>query len=328
MRGFVKIYGDRLLDSTLWLECWQARLVFLGMLAAADSQGVVDIPSVEVLAHRLNLSVPDTRAGLDVLEAPDKNSRSEAEEGRRVVREGDHWRLVNYSKYREFRTSKQEQTRRRVARHRQSEKADTGVTQALHQQPVTEGNARNPPVTPVTQVSASDLSLSDLISSPSQLSDLSDAGVRAREGAEPMPDWGHAPPAPDDGWTAQQQELVFRAMFERSQATIANMAGRRVASFHREVLRTAELQERDPGELFRDAVTRWLATGLEEAARRAPYACLQQSWGDLTSRAEKAAPRGARGRPARTVGTTGKDFADEPSVEEQLARFGLKVGDT
>lgn len=118
---FVKIYGSKLLKSTLWMECVEARLLFLGMLAEADEHGVVDIPSVKVLAHRMNMTVEQTERGLAVLEAPDEESRSADDDGRRVVREGRVWRIVNSRKYREMRTENQERDRLRKIRERASD---------------------------------------------------------------------------------------------------------------------------------------------------------------------------------------------------------------
>lgn len=120
--GFVKIYGDRLIRSSLWDECPEARLVFLAMLAIADETGFVDVPNVKTLARVLNLRPAYVQRGLDILEAPDEGSRTGTMEGRRVVREGSGWRCVNYEEYREFRTKKQEQARIRVQRHRDKTK--------------------------------------------------------------------------------------------------------------------------------------------------------------------------------------------------------------
>lgn len=121
--GFVKIYGTRLLNSTLWLECWQARLLFISMLSLADKEGVVDIPSIPVLAHAVNLKVKDVEIGLAVLEAVDGSSRTPDEGGRRVIRDEVGWVVVNYELYREMRTKDQEQARQRVAKWREKNKS-------------------------------------------------------------------------------------------------------------------------------------------------------------------------------------------------------------
>lgn len=100
----VKIYGDLLLNSTLWEESPEARLVFFGMLALADFDGAIQIPLVSTLARILNLPIRYVERGLAVLEAADPHSRSPVEEGRRVLRTHAGWKLTNHSKYRDVRT--------------------------------------------------------------------------------------------------------------------------------------------------------------------------------------------------------------------------------
>jgi hypothetical protein len=124
---FVKIYGTRLLDSTLWMESLEVRVLFLGMLAAADWRGYVDIPSTKVLAHRMNMPLDVCERALAVLEAPDLESRTPDEDGRRVIREGSGWIVVNCAKYREARTRRQEQVRQAAKRHRAKRDASTDV---------------------------------------------------------------------------------------------------------------------------------------------------------------------------------------------------------
>ena len=120
--GFVKLYGDRLLDSTLWLEAPEVRLVFLSMLAVADQGGVIDVPGIRALARKLNLTVEYLEPALEKLMEPDPDSRSEAHEGRRVRKRGRPvvgWQCVNYETYREFRGKKVELARLRQAKKRE-----------------------------------------------------------------------------------------------------------------------------------------------------------------------------------------------------------------
>lgn len=125
--GFVKIYGSKLMTSSLWDEAPEARLVFLSMLSIADMHGFVDVPNERSLARVLNLPLDYVQRALGVLMSPDEGSRTETEEGRRVLREGSGWRCVNYEKYRDYRSPKQEATRERVARWRAIKAAGAGV---------------------------------------------------------------------------------------------------------------------------------------------------------------------------------------------------------
>lgn len=176
--GFVKLYGHKLLNSTLWRECWQARLVFVGMLALSDKDGVVDIHHVDILAHRLNLPVEDVETGLAVLEAPDGRSRTPDHDGRRVLRNGDHWLIVNKEKYREYRTRAQELGRKRTATCR-TKKRSAVPDAPLQVTPVTNSNACN--------ARSSSYSSSDLSDSDAHVRDV-DAPAVEREPGEPDPD--------------------------------------------------------------------------------------------------------------------------------------------
>lgn len=124
--AFTKIYGDKLLSSSLLLESLETRWVFIGMLSLANEHGIVDVPSVRTLAHRLNVSVDGLTAALAVLEAPDPESRTPDEDGRRIVREGNVWRVVNHRAYRDLRSTAQEKTRERVAKHRERKRYGNG----------------------------------------------------------------------------------------------------------------------------------------------------------------------------------------------------------
>ena len=122
--GFVKIYGSKLIASSLWDEAPEARLVFLSMLALADATGYVDVPNEKALARVLNLPQEWITKALAVLEAPDGGSRSPDFEGRRVLREDAGWRCVNYEKYREYRSVEQEKKRLKVAQWREKKERE------------------------------------------------------------------------------------------------------------------------------------------------------------------------------------------------------------
>jgi hypothetical protein len=89
-----------ILESSL-AENWQARHVFEDMLKLADD-GILDITR-EVLARRTIIPSEVIDRAIEVLEAPDPNSRDSAEDGRRIVRLDEHrdwgWRIVNWEKY-------------------------------------------------------------------------------------------------------------------------------------------------------------------------------------------------------------------------------------
>jgi len=122
---------ESILDSSLNLQSvpTAARWLWITMLIIADKNrtGVVDMP-VERLAAKAGLSVDDTKAALELLGAPDPESRSQAEEGRRIIpiREDSSrgWQLVNWEEYKVVANEEQqrEMTRERVRRFREKRK--------------------------------------------------------------------------------------------------------------------------------------------------------------------------------------------------------------
>jgi flagellar basal body rod protein FlgC len=122
--GFTKLYGDRLLRSSIWLESIEVRVLWFFFLAAADADGVVDIPNVKVLAHLANMPLDACERALMVLESPDSGSRSPDLEGRRVIRDGSTWKIVTHNKYRELRTFRQVKDAQRQAEKRARTRVD------------------------------------------------------------------------------------------------------------------------------------------------------------------------------------------------------------
>lgn len=95
----------RLLDSSVWEADPTVRVLWVTMLIIASEpgrRGTVDM-TLRALAGRACLTVEQTRAALDVLAAPDLNSRSREHEGRRVALLDAHrdwgWRLLNWPSY-------------------------------------------------------------------------------------------------------------------------------------------------------------------------------------------------------------------------------------
>lgn len=110
--GFVKLYGS-ILRSSVWLESKETRLVWVTMLAMADSDGVVEA-SVGGLAHAARVERDECEAALQVLLSPDPDDRSGVADGRRIEAVRGGWRLINHRAYRELRSPGAE----RVAKHR------------------------------------------------------------------------------------------------------------------------------------------------------------------------------------------------------------------
>ncbi len=124
---YVKLF-TQILESTIWTESLETKILWITMLAKSDADGLVDC-TVPGLAKLAGISIEECESGLDKFRAPDKYSRTQESEGRRVVDVEGGWVLLNYTKYREIASKerKREMTRKRVEKHRDSKKPVTPV---------------------------------------------------------------------------------------------------------------------------------------------------------------------------------------------------------
>lgn len=116
------------------------QLVFVYMLANARADGTFN-QTREVIAALTGLPVDRVRTAIDVLEGPDPSSRTEGEEGRRILRLDGHrdwgWSIVNYLKYRATRDEedRKRQGREATARWRARDHGDPSVIGKHHGDP-------------------------------------------------------------------------------------------------------------------------------------------------------------------------------------------------
>jgi len=105
--GFVKIYGDQLLNSTVWVQTdIVTKVVWIILLTLADRHGNVKA-SIPGIARLASASIEDTVRSLETLKAPDEWSRTKDHEGRRLEEIDGGWNVLNYTKYRDYRTTEQ-----------------------------------------------------------------------------------------------------------------------------------------------------------------------------------------------------------------------------
>ncbi len=121
--GFAKLYGDRLAQSSLLDRDVVTRWVFLFMLSQADEQGRYRCASVAGLARAAAITLEQAERAVAELEAPDPDSTTKLEDGRRIVRIAGGWQLVTFTKYREFRTPRQLAEAAKKKRQREARKA-------------------------------------------------------------------------------------------------------------------------------------------------------------------------------------------------------------
>jgi hypothetical protein len=116
--GFARIFGDRLVNSSL-LDCAVAtRWCFVYVLAQADAMGRFRCGSVAALARAANLSLEEAQNAIAELQSPDANSSTPDMEGRRLVRIPGGWQIVNYIKYRSHQSTSQIKATERQRKHR------------------------------------------------------------------------------------------------------------------------------------------------------------------------------------------------------------------
>ena len=123
--GFVKIYGDRLLGSSLMDEALETRWLFICFASKANAEGFVRCQTTGTAARLANLTEEQAQRALDALSSPDPNSTTPDYEGRRILRADGGWLVVNHQKYRDLRTRSQAMKAARQRRWREGHKAST-----------------------------------------------------------------------------------------------------------------------------------------------------------------------------------------------------------
>ena len=97
---FTKLFNS-ILDSTIWQEAKETKLVWITMLAMCDKNGEIHA-SIPGLAVRSGVTISECEAALLCLLSEDKYSRTKTDEGRRIAEIDGGWLLINHGKYREL----------------------------------------------------------------------------------------------------------------------------------------------------------------------------------------------------------------------------------
>ncbi len=118
MNGYTKLFGD-IITSTIWQEPNDCRVLWITMLALKDRHNIcrATVPS---LASLSSISIEDAERYLHQFQQPDKYSRSQEHEGRRIAPAEGGWLILNGEKYQDKLSAedRREQVRVNVARHR------------------------------------------------------------------------------------------------------------------------------------------------------------------------------------------------------------------
>lgn len=99
MAGYTKLFSE-IVTSTIWQEDDKTRIIWITMLALSNKYGEVSA-SVPGLAHTAHVKLTECEKALKKLEAPDRYSRSQEYDGRRIGRIDGGFKILNYGKYRE-----------------------------------------------------------------------------------------------------------------------------------------------------------------------------------------------------------------------------------
>ena len=120
---FNKLY-TKILDSSIWLEPTSTRIVWITLLAAMDQDGYAHFSAIENLALRARVSVAEAEEAVRIFTSPDINSANPTNKGRRIERVPGGFLVLNAKEHRDTmnREMQREQTRQRVARHRENKK--------------------------------------------------------------------------------------------------------------------------------------------------------------------------------------------------------------
>lgn len=117
------MYGklfESMYDGSL-REDWIVMIVFQQMMILCDPDGVVDM-TPEALSARTNIPLEHITHAIQELEKPDPESRSQKEEGRRIVRLSEHrdwgWVLVNHQYYRDLQDAADKREKARIRQQR------------------------------------------------------------------------------------------------------------------------------------------------------------------------------------------------------------------
>ena len=99
MSTYTKLFNS-ILASTIWREPDHVRIVWITMLAMTDRNGLVEA-SIPGLADLARVPVEKCREAIEILMAPDIDSRTPDNEGRRIEKVNGGFVILNHAKYRD-----------------------------------------------------------------------------------------------------------------------------------------------------------------------------------------------------------------------------------
>lgn len=132
--AYTKLHQS-ILESTVWSEDSDTRVVWITLLAMADRHGEVT-STIPGLARRANVTLEACQIALSKFLGPDPFSRTPDEDGRRLVPIDGGWHLLNYDKYR-LEASKDDRKAKNAARAKRYRDRKRNAESVTHHAPVT-----------------------------------------------------------------------------------------------------------------------------------------------------------------------------------------------
>lgn len=213
--AYAKLFST-ITESSLWSASKDARLLFMSMLAKADSTGFVEA-ALPGLARLANLTLGETAAALAELMAPDPYSKSPDCGGARVVKVERGWCLVNYEVYRDRKDddAKREYMRNYMREYRAGKLPVNvcksplgGVGQAeAEASPETEAESSSPAALVLQEGEKPPLTEEQLEEGSRKFLEGLGATTRKRNGEDLLPEWKRM----TKGLKAGQVEAIFAA---------------------------------------------------------------------------------------------------------------------
>lgn len=129
MNGFTLLW-NKILDSSIWMESKETRIVWITLLAMKDKEGMVRAAKV-ALAHRARVSIEECDIALNTLMSPDPQSMTPDNEGRRIKEVPGGWQILNHDLYRFSTEAKREFWREQKEEQRRKKKPATNRKTSL-----------------------------------------------------------------------------------------------------------------------------------------------------------------------------------------------------
>jgi len=98
MSGFTKLVPE-IVQSSIWNESSDVRVVWITMLAVKDASGYVR-GDARTLSRLANVSLEATEKALALFMSPDPSSHTTDDDGRRIGQAAGGWVVLNHDKYR------------------------------------------------------------------------------------------------------------------------------------------------------------------------------------------------------------------------------------